>query len=282
MSSYHVDTLQSTISKNHPVQFDKNGVPKAKIPYTKNFQYHVTDIASYAIMNEHTPKIFNAQINWLIKYIEPDGAYQHHFKFPFYKNFPSPWIGGLAQGLAISALCIAYKRKKEEEILNTAKKAFTCLKKECTIKDGNNTWIEEYPLKLHILNGFIYAIFGVYDINEITHMKTSNDLFNQCIQTLENTLKDYDLGYWSRYSLHGSMPSTFFYHTLHIKQLNALYKITKNDLFLSYANKWSKYPLKKSNQIKVKTIRTITHLKKHGIYGSYKRFNQRRSWLQSK
>lgn len=281
MTTYHVDTLQSTISKNHPVQFDKQGVPKAKIPYTQQHKYHVTDIASYAIMNEDNPKIFNAQINWLVKNIEKDGSYQHHFRFPFYKNFPTPWVGGLAQGLAISALRIAYQKNQNPLYKKTAEKAFQGLKNNCIINKKNYTWIEEYPITLHILNGFIYAIFGVYDLTTISKRKDATDLFHQCINTLEDHLNQYDLGYWSRYSLHDHMPATLFYHQVHIKQLHALYKITQKNIFISYAQKWEKQ-ITKSNQIKINQIRLINHIKKHGIFGSYQRYKKRKRWMSSK
>ena len=281
MTSYHVDTLQSTISKNHPVQFDNQGVPKAKIPYTQNHEYHVTDIASYAIMNEDNTTIFNAQISWLIKNIEKDGAYRHHFQFPFYEDFPTPWVGGLAQGLAISALCLAYKKNNDLIFKKTAEKAFTGLKNNCIIIKNGYTWIEEYPLTLHILNGFIYATFGVYDLTTISKKKDATELFLQCIKTLEDHLEQYDLGYWSQYSLHDHMPATLFYHKVHIKQLHALYKITQKEIFLTYAHKWEQQ-IKKTNQIKVNRIRFINHIKKHGIYGSYQRYKKRKRWMQSK
>ena len=282
MTPYHVDTLQSTIAKNHPVQFDKKGVPKAKIPYTQNHDYHVTDIASYAIMNENRPTIFNAQINWLIDNIEADGAFRHHFRFPFYKDFPTPWIGGLAQGLAISALCIAYQKNKNNIYKETAKKAFNALNNNCVILKDGYTWIEEYPLPLHILNGFIYAIFGIYDLTTISKKTNATNLFHQCSNTLEHHLKDYDLGYWSRYSLHDNMPATLFYHQVHIKQLKALYKITQKEIFFSYANMWEQNQMKKTNRFKVNCIRLMNHMKKHGIYGSYQQYKKRKRWMQSK
>jgi len=114
----------------------------------------------------------------LVDNIKKDGTYKHNFVFPFYDNFPKPWVGGLAQGLAISALVQANN-------VEVAEKAFNGLQNNCIHVDGlGNTWIEEYPLAppVKILNGFIYALFGVYDLYKKTGNEEAEELWKKGLE----------------------------------------------------------------------------------------------------
>jgi len=265
---YHINVLPGDIHKNSPHRFDENGVIQTKIPYTQEYHYHATAISSYAISNVDKPEIFNAQINWLVKSISKDGAYVHHFTLPFYKNFPKHWSGGLAQGLAISALLLADEEK-------TAEHAFNYLKKECVYVDENgNYWIEEYPLEhpVKILNGFIYALFGVYDLFKKTNNASASLLWAEGIETIKLNLHRYDLGSWSKYDLLDELPATRFYNEVHVKQLIALYRITTDNMFLDYAKKWDKY----TRRIQMLRLKKI--IKKNGFVGCWNKYRQKRKW----
>lgn len=281
---YHIDTLPFSIAKKHPNSFDQKGVLLSKIPYTKQYNYHTTAIASYAIVNSENQQIFYTQINWLMENITSDGSYQHDFSFPFYDNFPKPWVGGLCQGLAISALILAYKKYNDQKYLDTAFKAFTCLKRDikdngCLYTDDSGyKWIEEYPVKPKILNGFIYALFGVYDLYDATKNIEVKHLFDCCIDTLKTHLHLYDIKYWSLYDQIEKFPATTFYHTVHVKQLKALYKITKEEIFNEYAKHWEKASKNMKNKFKVKRVRTVLIIKKRGFIKSIQRYIHRRRW----
>ena len=267
--NYYTDVLPGDISKSSPHKFDKEGVIMTKIPYTQEYHYHATSIASYAIMSKDKIRIFESQIEWLMNNIDDDGAYRHHFILPFYENFPKVWVGGLAQGLAISALLLADERK-------TAKQAFNCMKKECVDIDENGCyWIEEYPLTqpVRILNGFIYALFGVYDLFKKTNNPSASLLWHEGIKTVRTNLNRYDLGSWSKYDLLEELPATKFYNEVHVKQLTALYIITKDDLFMNYAERWNEYT-KKIQMMRIKKI-----VKKNGIIGCWSKYRKRKRWL---
>jgi len=265
--NYHIDILPGDISKGSPHRFDENGVIMTKIPYTQEYHYHATAIASYAISNEDSNNI-----KWLVKNIDSEGAYKHRFILPFYENFPTDWIGGLAQGLAISALVRAGETK-------TAEKAFKCLQKCCLYTNKSNyTWIEEYPLERpqYILNGFIYALFGVYDLFKITGNKKAKELFDSCIRTLQTHLGEYDLQGWSKYDLESGIPATPFYHNIHVKQLEALHNITDDgNEFFEYYKRWSNYHL--PCRISMKRAKFL--IEKNGVIGCWRRYRQRKRWL---
>jgi hypothetical protein len=99
-------------------------------------------------------------------------------------------------------------------------------------KNRGYLWIEEYPMEkplTHVLNGFIYALLGLYDAYLITENEKYLKFFKTFIKVLKNNLIRYDLILWSKYDiLRIAEPS---YHLLHIILLLSLYKLTY-DIFL--------------------------------------------------
>ena len=96
----------------------------------------------------------------------------------------------------------------------------------------------------HILNGFIWACWGVYDYFLATGEPAAHNLFEQCMGTLEAHLQDYDAGFWSLYEQSDTrmrMLASPFYHQLHIVQLKILYRLTGKEHFLHYARRWEEY-----------------------------------------
>ena len=119
------------------------------------------------------------------------------------RDLVNPWYSGLAQGQGLSVLCRAYKETKTQ-IFKIFRKVESL---KINVKDGgvmfkdskNNIWIEEYIMQntpTHILNGFIWGLWGVYDYWLLTNDKKVNELFLEYINTLENNINSYDIGYW--------------------------------------------------------------------------------------
>jgi len=102
----------------------------------------------------------------------------------------------------------------------------------------------------HVLNGFIWTLWGVYDYFFVTKEKKAFNLYENCLKTLNENLYRYDIGYWSLYDLSNNRLKTIashFYHNLHIVQLNIMYKLTGNNIFFKYSKKWDNYNRKKIN-----------------------------------
>jgi len=277
--NYYIDTLLGDESKGSPHKFDSKGVMMTKIPYTQDYHYHATAIASYALTNITDKNIFDTHIRWLMNNMENDGAYRHDFSLPFY-NFEKNWVGGLAQGLSISALVRAYHKYNDKTYLESAFKAFNGLRKHCLHKDeGGNYWIKEFPGVSTILNGFIYALFGVYDVAKEGDQKAEK-LWDQCISTLVKNLKNYDMNYWSKYDLQTGIPATLFYHKIHIEQTKALANLTNIEIFQIFSGKWQQRLDSKYFNFKVKFKRNVMILKKHGILGTYRTYRLRKNWLR--
>jgi hypothetical protein len=96
----------------------------------------------------------------------------------------------------------------------------------------------------HILNGCIYALFGLYDLAETTGHRGATRLASSLEATLAGSLQRFDtrLG-WSRYCLDlaGVQPlSGVPYQRLHIEMLRILHARTGSNVFRDYANRWER------------------------------------------
>jgi len=110
----------------------------------------------------------------------------------------------------------------------------------------SDVWIEEYLVDppTHILNGMIWALWGVYDYFLATGDPSAQQLFNKVVQTLIRNLARYDLGFWSLYEQSGTrlkMVASPFYHRLHTVQLSIMHRLTGADIFREYAHQWENY-----------------------------------------
>jgi len=267
---YYIQTLPDDICKNSPYKRE-NGIVLTKIPYTQDFKPHTTTIASEALRGDKT------SLRWLVENIGVDGGYYHDFTLPFH-DFKAPWVGGLAQGLAISALVRASEHCKNPIYLEVAEKAFEGLKKHC-YKSG---WIYEYPGVKSILNGFIYALFGVLDLSNTGH-KGAKRLYNRSFSTFIENLPSYDLGYWSRYSLMNDTPATKFYHQIHVDQLFALYRVSGHPMLMDYHFKFKEYMSRRFCYAKSKLVRLWGYMDTPLFTedGLLKKYNKRRKWLKT-
>src|SRR5208337_5395917 len=68
-----------------------------------------------------------------------------------------------------------------------------------------NLWIEEYLVDppTHILNGFIWALWGVFDFWLASADASAKNIFDRGVDTLVRNLPRFDIGYWSLYEQSG-------------------------------------------------------------------------------
>lgn len=85
----------------------------------------------------------------LLAHAEPDGRLPYGFAWD---EMRPPWYSGMAQGLALSLFSRLGMREAADATYATLP--------TFTRPDG---WIEEYPGQSPILNGHIFAAFGLYD-----------------------------------------------------------------------------------------------------------------------
>lgn len=111
---------------------------------------------------------------------------------------------------------------------------------------------EEYPTTpaSYVLNGFIYSLLGLYDLNSTAPGKIAREagkLFTQGMHSLKKMLLLYDTGSGTSYDLRhlslGVAPNLarWDYHATHVNQLLLLATIDSDPLIAQTAERWKGY-----------------------------------------
>lgn len=173
---------------------------------------------------------------WAIDKQEPSGAWNN-----FFFRYPQHPYGAMAQGEGVSLLLRAHAHTGEERFLATSKKALDFMLKpvsEGGTADGDI--LLEYTHLPAVLNGWIFAWWGLYDYVLVTHDENKyKDKLEKSCKALEERLAAFNNNYWSLYDLAGHIASPF-YHRLHIAQMQAMYQLTGHDIFRQYQEKWER------------------------------------------
>ena len=259
---------------------DEYGIPVLDYRGRIGRQYNPIAIAQWGLGNcnvflgsesERHRKKFLQAADWLVRQLEPNlrgiPVWNHRFDWEYRSTLKAPWYSALAQGQGISLLVRAYRHTGESRYLTAAEHAFQSF--ESAVELGgvsytdseNNLWFEEYLVSppTHILNGFIWAAWGVHDFALATGSPAAAHLFARAVQTMRVNLPHYDLGFWSLYELSGlrlPMLASPFYHRLHIAQLRIMYRLTGYSEFREYADRWQRYaasPLKRTRALALKS-----------------------------
>jgi heparosan-N-sulfate-glucuronate 5-epimerase len=252
--------------------FDGQGIPMLDYRGRIGLQYNPIAIAQWGLGNYdlfhrngsvHQREKFLKAADWLCSNLQPNTfgvpVWTHHFDWDYRDTLKAPWYSGLAQGQGISLLVRTHRETGNAAYLQAAERAFASLLLPVDrggvqfADDEGDIWLEEYIVSppTHILNGFIWAIWGAYDYYLATSDPRAHELFYRCAQTLVRNLDRYDLGYWSLYELSGTrlkMVASAFYHRLHIVQLRLMSRLTGVSLFARAAERWEAYTHSRSNQ----------------------------------
>jgi len=182
---------------------------------------------------------------------------------------PSPY-SAMTQGECVSAFVRAWKLTGESNFAEGARRALDLMcrpieKGGPAIIEGTSLFLEEIPNvpRSSILNGWIFATFGLYDFWLAFMDKNAFDLFRLSYDTLKRHLQDYDAGYWSCYDVQGHLASPF-YHDLHIHQLTALAMINNDVSIVECRNRWIRYQRAWKNRVRALTVKTIQKLRDPG------------------
>jgi hypothetical protein len=257
---------------NYAGPCDPRGVPMLNYHGAIGLQYNPIAIAQWGLGNynlfrqtddERYRRKFLLAAEWLRTNLETNKhgipVWNHTFDWEYSETLRAPWYSGLAQGQGISLLLRAHAETGTPEYLHAADRAFQGLLTNIdsggvafTDRNGN-VWFEEYIVlkPTHILNGFIWAAWGVYDYFLATGSREAVDLFAAAIETLRANLGDYDLGFWSLYEQSGTripMIASPFYHRLHITQLRVMHRITSEEFFAGCADRWESYARSRSKR----------------------------------
>lgn len=228
-------------------------------------QYNPLAIAQYGLghfnryLEARDPAHLNeakVQGEWLVRNLEENEqgvpVWKHLFPWHYKETLKAGWYSAHSQGAGISLLVRLSRETKDERYRSAAERAFRVL--DLPVADGGvkyvdvqgNPWLEEYLVDppTHILNGFLWALWGVWDYHLATGDERAAALFRECVATLRKNLARYDLGFWSRYDLSRQalpMVASPFYHRLHVVQLRAIARIAGESFLEERAERWERY-----------------------------------------
>ena len=170
-----------------------------------------------------------------------------------------PWYSAMAQSMVMSLLTRMYHVTGNKTYLESAKRGVEIYQVNSTDNGirayfmDKYVWFEEYPTNPHsfVLNGFIYGIFGLYDVYMSCNdpiCQTAGKLFNESLISLRAMIPLFDGGFMSYYDLrHFTMKTSpnlarWDYHTVHIDQLLLIHKsFDPYKLFKVTAQRWIGY-----------------------------------------
>ncbi len=251
---------------------DSDGVPKLNYHGSIGLQYNPIAIAQWGLGNcnlqkqgvrEHCYRKFLLASDWLCARLETNAhgvhVWHHHFDWEYRNRLKAPWHSALAQGQGISLLVRAHAETREQKYLVAATAAFRSFLVSTdaggvTFTDATgDLWFEEYIVSppTHILNGFMWALWGVYDFYVATNSSEAQALFSAGVKTLRANLHRYDVGFWSLYEHSGTrlpMIASPFYHRLHITQLRVMHRLTGDAIFARLADRWQGYARSRSKR----------------------------------
>lgn len=242
--------------------YDKNNVPlylgsNGMNYYSSIFLGHYAIGAYQKFLDEndnHAKLDFIRIADWFVNNINSKGIWINNYPMDTFRLYDC-WQSGLSQAKGISTLVRAYYLTRDVRYLNTIKlaiKSFFTSVSDGGVQINLNKCIffEEYTTKSPslVLNGHIFAIWALRDTIELFKLFKLDctellDFYNKVTVDLSKSLHLWDTGRWTKYDLwdeHYNIAS-LFYHDLHIKQLNILYKLTQLEEFDIYSRKWLSY-----------------------------------------
>lgn len=261
LGMYYIDMRPAIIHYTNNIwggDFDEEGVPRCMTH--EGLVYIPINIVQYGFilhaqyLNNPSNNTFNKlkvlleALNKLKFEDKHQVVWYHHYFEEKYK-IPPPWPSAMAQGEIISFYLRMYQLTQDEQLLTTAQKAYRILELETHqggtryIDSHGHVWLEEYPSNPPslVLNGYIYALFGIIDLYRVTRNELYLNDIHQCIDTLKNHLHLYDAGYWSYYDLQKKELVRYYYQkNVHVLQLKILYELFQLKEFYDYALKWEK------------------------------------------
>lgn len=252
--------------------YDASGIPQLDYRGRLGVQYNPIAIAQYGLGNynlwlqtsdpDRKHKFFRIA-DWLVSNLEQNShgisVWNHQFDWEYRDTLRAPWYSALAQGQGISLLVRAHKESADSRYMDSARAAFLSFQHPIAeggvafTDESGDLWFEEYIVSppTHILNGFIWALWGVYDYWLATKEEVAHELYSRGVQTLLRGLDRYDLGFWSLYEQSGTrlpMVASSFYHRLHIVQLRVMQRLTGESKFAEVADSWEKCTHSRTNR----------------------------------
>jgi hypothetical protein len=178
------------------------------------------------------------------------GGIAWEYDFAFGGGRP-PWVSGLAQGTAVQAIArVAKRTRREAEVLPIAREALGVFKTptpegvRVPTEDGAEYALYSFAPRLHVINGFVQALIGLYDLGRIGGDADAQALYVEGERVARRTLPTFDTGAWSLYS-RGSTEreSDLSYHQLLRTFLRNMCTRTQDPVYCETELRFAQYEL---------------------------------------
>ncbi len=242
---------------------DENGVYMVNMSKVKSLRtsntnvYYPSSIGQMVLVHRIRYERFKDEIdlkrmmdnaNWFADNLNKEGCwlFTNDVHYSKGKTLKAPFCSAMGQGLAFSALVSAFYFSGDDSYLKTALKGLPPFNQDNPftvvghLADGS-PFYEELGAKqdsIHILNGYIFALLGLYDLTKATGSVEAKELYEAGLDTLRQHIGRFDSGNWSYYSLdpqsniynHWRYASPS-YQRLHTMQLKVMAQITQEEVF---------------------------------------------------
>jgi len=241
---------------------DKHGIPMVPGAGGAEAVYNPITIAQFGLAQMQLFSYSRSTVSlekalrcgrWLVENARPRCgglAWVYDYSLEFYGP-QAPWVSAMAQGEAISLLLRCGLVDSSPRWNEVARQAFRLFLVETegggvrsTFPDGGVVF-EEYPgtdEPSHVLNGHLFALFGVYELAIAVSDEQAQRLFEEAVSSLKSNLFRYDTGFWTLYDLHPTRRlASRDYVAIHVQQLRILSQVTGVKLFDETARRWYGY-----------------------------------------
>ena len=266
-----------------------DNVPVLYIPSMDKYVFFPTMILQYGLGNidmyfatkniSYLKNVTNVY-NWIVKNIKEDYSFDNlsqemDREFEYYSN-----NSAMTQGEALSFLIRVVKYNLVNGVSEDAAKLIKNIFENMIlpleqggtiIQKGDEIYFCEYCRRNEyiVLNGWIFAIFGLFDYQQFFKDSISKRYLEKTLKTLEKNIEKFIMNNnWSYYDNKGRISSPI-YQELHIHLMDALYRLTHMETFknvkerLKKGNTWL-------NRIKYTLLKIRDKLKDTWRYSTMK------------
>ena len=280
---YPINHHKNLHFRSSMLRVDKDGIPLFNV--NGRFYYHPVLISEFAL-DSHANGIvrsdrtleafFISCADWLRNNLKRHGKF-HYWEYSFanpYSKKPSPvpWFSAMAQGQGTSVLVRAFWETGDKSFLDAARKAIRPLFYDVseggisTVKGRHYIFPEEYiPIK-GILNGAIYAYFGIRDFYRSTEDEEAKQKADIILDSILKALPHYDTGFWSLYCVQPRYLASPHYHSLHIAQLRLLSQLRQDTELLAFAERFEMYQNRSINRTRYVLANHMRQLKEFRLH----------------
>ena len=218
----------------------------------QGLQFH--PLANFARLNQlwaERDEAMNTLMDELLALAVPRaGGIAWEYYFAFGGGRP-PWVSGLAQGTGIQSMARTAKRMGREEeiypVLRTALGVFKTRTPEgvrVPTSAGAEYALYSFAPDLHVINGFVQALVGLYDLGRIAGDADAQALYVEGERVARRELPTFDTGAWSLYSRGSSQhESDLSYHQLLRSFLRSMCDRTDDPVYCDTELRFARYEL---------------------------------------